>query len=72
MYLFIEERTGTNIIVDNVRCILIGWGVGARRTVLVWWSVNFRSLELPPLSGLFGLAKFWDKVLILGFQVNLR
>ena len=63
--LFIEERTGTDLI-DNVP-MHSHWLKGRRTSygagLLFSKFTGARSLELPPFSELFGLAKFWDKVL---------
>lgn len=80
--LFIEERTGTDLLlIDNVP-VHSHW-LGGRRTsygagLLVSKFTGARSPELPPFSELFGLAEFWDKILNMlhthfGVQVvNLR
>ena len=65
LYLFIEDRTGTDLI-ENVP-VDSHW-LGDRRTsygagLLVSKFTSARSLELQPFSDLFGLAEFWDKVL---------
>jgi hypothetical protein len=80
LYLFIEERTGTDLI-ENVPVNSNWLGVGARRMVLVCWSVNLLAPEASnyhPSRNFLAWPSFGIKfsiccILILGFQmINLR